>query len=161
MIEFQPLKGRAVLALDFVRHRLSNSLEAFKLCLAMGGKRKTKKAEPKKKKSVVPKSFKCPFCNHEGSCEVKLSREAETGAISCRVCGENFQCRISYLSDPVDVFCDWIDELERVRTGDAGAAAGAGLRSTDSGRPVGGAGAAAPSSAAAEADFLAAEDDDS
>lgn len=26
--------------------------------------------------------FKCPFCNHDGACEVKLDRTQETGAVS-------------------------------------------------------------------------------
>jgi transcription elongation factor Elf1 len=64
--------------------------------------------------------FKCPFCAHESSCEVRLDREAETGTISCRVCGESFQTRVSYLSDPVDVFAAWVDELEAQKAGGGG-----------------------------------------
>ncbi len=79
----------------------------------MGGAKTKKKAPPKKKRATVPRSFKCPFCNHDESCEVKLDRAADTGAILCRICGEAFQCRITYMSDPVDVFCEWVDELER------------------------------------------------
>ena len=89
--------------------------------------------------------FKCPFCNHDASCEVKLDRAAETGNINCRVCGETFQCRVTYMSDPVDVFCEWVDELERARGGGAsGAAAAAGRRdSVDAG--IGGGSAAGES----------------
>jgi len=149
----------------------------------MGGKRKSKKAAPKKKKAVVPRSFKCPFCNHEGSCEVKLDREAESGGISCRVCGESFHCRVSYLSDPVDVYCEWLDGLEGARAsgGSAAAAAtdgvplinaraGAGAASASgsmsraaSGSAGGVAAASGGASAAARGgddDFLAAEEDD-
>jgi transcription elongation factor Elf1 len=38
---------------------------------------------------------------------------AETGRIDCRVCGESYQCRISYLSDPVDVYCEVSAEAGR------------------------------------------------
>lgn len=107
----------------------------------MGGAKTKKKAPPKKKKATVPKMFKCPFCNHDESCEVKLDRAADNGAISCRICGETFQCRITYMSDPVDVFCEWVDELERARSGgaiaggsgDSGAAGGAGAPSGSGG----------------------------
>jgi hypothetical protein len=36
----------------------------------------------------------------------RRDKVAETGRIDCRVCGESYQCRISYLSDPVDVYCE-------------------------------------------------------
>jgi transcription elongation factor Elf1 len=44
-------------------------------------------------------------------------RSAETGSISCRVCGESFQSRITALSDPIDVYCDWIDACDQARSG--------------------------------------------
>ena len=59
--------------------------------------------------------FKCPFCSHDASCEVKLDRSVDTGSISCRVCGENYQMRINHLTEPVDVFCEWVDACETAR----------------------------------------------
>jgi transcription elongation factor Elf1 len=109
----------------------------------MGGKRKSAKRVVSKKKITVPKTFKCPYCAHDNSCEVKMfvsslllyrqhffpllvvlslhglayqvslmraprppinlnstcrDRATETGKISCRTCGEDFQCRISCAS---------------------------------------------------------------
>ena len=69
--------------------------------------------------------FKCPFCSHESSCEVKIERDTETGKISCRVCGEAFQTRVSFLSDPVDVYCAWVDELNAARKDEGGGGGGA------------------------------------
>ena len=86
----------------------------------MGKRRKSAKRQTAKKGTSVAKSFKCPFCSHEDACEVKLDRKTETGRIACRVCGEDFQCRISVLSDPVDVFCEWTDALEAARGGGGG-----------------------------------------
>lgn len=91
----------------------------------MGGKRKSKKRVVTKKKDVVPSSFKCPYCAHEGSCEVKMDRGAETGSVTCRVCGETYQSRITTLSDPVDVYCEWLDALEETKIG-GGAGGGGG-----------------------------------
>ena len=51
---------------------------------------------------------------------MKLDRAAETGVISCRVCAESFQTRVTYLSDPVDVYCAWVDELKLTREGGPG-----------------------------------------
>uniref|UniRef100_A0AAV2LJ87 Transcription elongation factor 1 homolog n=1 Tax=Knipowitschia caucasica TaxID=637954 RepID=A0AAV2LJ87_KNICA len=56
--------------------------------------------------------FTCPFCNHEKSCDVKMERTRNTGVISCTVCLEEFQTPITYLSEPVDVYSDWIDACE-------------------------------------------------
>ncbi len=70
---------------------------------AQGGKRKSKKKVVAKIKEKVATTFKCPYCAHNGSCEVVRNKEAETGSIKCRVCGEGFQTRIHQLTDPVDV----------------------------------------------------------
>ncbi|RXG60996.1 Transcription elongation factor 1-like protein [Armadillidium vulgare] len=35
-----------------------------------------------------------------------------TGRVSCRVCLEDFQCAINYLSEAVDVYNEWIDACE-------------------------------------------------
>ncbi|KAI3360196.1 hypothetical protein L3Q82_014503 [Scortum barcoo] len=39
-------------------------------------------------------------------------RTRNTGIISCSVCLEEFQTPITYLSEPVDVYSDWIDACE-------------------------------------------------
>ena len=78
------------------------------------GKRKAKKKPPPKRKMIEPldQTFNCPFCNHEKSCEVKMVRESNTGMITCNVCLEDFQTTITYLSEPIDVYSDWIDACE-------------------------------------------------
>ncbi|EJW70746.1 hypothetical protein WUBG_18348, partial [Wuchereria bancrofti] len=40
-------------------------------------------------------------------------RERNVGFISCRVCLEDFQTNINYLSEPIDVYSDWIDACEQ------------------------------------------------
>lgn len=97
----------------------------------MGGKRKSKKKVTGKVKDTVPKIFKCPFCAHDGSVEAKLDRKAETGVVSCRVCGESFQSRITTLDDPVDVYTAWIDALEDSKTAGAMGGGGGGAGGVD------------------------------
>uniref|UniRef100_A0A1I8GRF2 Transcription elongation factor 1 homolog n=2 Tax=Macrostomum lignano TaxID=282301 RepID=A0A1I8GRF2_9PLAT len=79
----------------------------------MGRRRKARKPPPKQK-AIMPldMQFNCPFCNHEKSCEVKMNRAAGVGSISCRVCLEDFQTNINYLSEPIDVYGDWVDACE-------------------------------------------------
>ncbi|XP_010871122.1 transcription elongation factor 1 homolog [Esox lucius] len=78
------------------------------------GRRKSKRKPPPKKKLTgnLDTQFTCPFCNHEKSCDVKMERARNTGIISCTVCLEEFQTPITYLSEPVDVYSDWIDACE-------------------------------------------------
>ncbi|XP_048870133.1 transcription elongation factor 1 homolog [Brienomyrus brachyistius] len=78
------------------------------------GRRKSKRKPPPKKRMTgnLDTQFTCPFCNHEKSCDVKMERSRNTGIISCTVCLEEFQTPITYLSEPVDVYSDWIDACE-------------------------------------------------
>ncbi|RMB93803.1 hypothetical protein DUI87_29795 [Hirundo rustica rustica] len=88
------------------------------------GRRKSKRKPPPKKKmtGTLETQFTCPFCNHEKSCDVKMDRARNTGVISCTVCLEEFQTPITFrvgaltappdLSEPVDVYSDWIDACE-------------------------------------------------
>ena len=93
----------------------------------MGGKRKTKaKGPPKKKRATVPKTFKCPFCSHENSCEVKLDMKREVGSVKCNVCGEADESRINTLSDAVDVYMQWVDGLEEEKARQSAAGGGGG-----------------------------------
>jgi len=80
------------------------------------GRRKSNRKPPPRKKNIEPLDtvFTCPFCNHERSCEVTLDMERNTGRVACRVCCEEFQCPIHYLSEAVDVYNEWIDACESV-----------------------------------------------
>lgn len=81
--------------------------------VAMGRRKSKRKPPPKKKMTgTLETQFTCPFCNHEKSCDVKMDRARNTGVISCTVCLEEFQTPITYLSEPVDVYSDWIDACE-------------------------------------------------
>ncbi|KAJ0402201.1 hypothetical protein P43SY_008065 [Pythium insidiosum] len=42
----------------------------------------------------------------------RRDRERNIGHLSCRVCTESFQTPIHYLSAPIDVYTDWIDECD-------------------------------------------------
>uniref|UniRef100_T1H732 Transcription elongation factor 1 homolog n=1 Tax=Megaselia scalaris TaxID=36166 RepID=T1H732_MEGSC len=78
------------------------------------GRRKSKRKPPAKRKAIMPldQQFNCPFCNHEKSCEVKMDKSRNTARITCRVCLEEFSCTINFLSEPIDVYNDWVDACE-------------------------------------------------
>ncbi|KAE9965803.1 hypothetical protein EG328_009390 [Venturia inaequalis] len=79
------------------------------------GKRKkaAKPASSGKGKENLPTSFQCLFCNHEQSVSVKMDKKSAIGHLSCKVCGQDFDASINYLSHPVDVYGDWIDACDK------------------------------------------------
>ncbi|KAG9290025.1 hypothetical protein G9A89_010331 [Geosiphon pyriformis] len=79
------------------------------------GKRKTKRKPMAKKKESLDVQFNCMFCNHERSVEVKMDKEHKVGNLKCRICGVQFQANINQLSDPVDVYSEWVDAVESVQ----------------------------------------------
>lgn len=80
------------------------------------GKRKKSSRKPMgpKRSDPLPSTFTCLFCNHENSVTVKLDKKAGVGQLDCRVCGQNFQCAVNYLSAAVDVYGEWVDAADAV-----------------------------------------------
>ncbi|EDW19142.1 transcription elongation factor 1 homolog [Drosophila mojavensis] len=78
------------------------------------GRRKSKRKPPPRRKLIqnLERQFNCPFCNHERSCDVIMDKLRKIGRIVCRVCQEAFQSQIMALSEPIDVYNDWIDACE-------------------------------------------------
>jgi len=82
------------------------------------GKRKSSKPPPKKVNPKVETSFTCPFCNHHKSVSARLDHVAEKGMVECNVCAQKYTCNITHLSEPIDVYSDWIDACERINAKD-------------------------------------------
>ncbi|KAJ8663363.1 hypothetical protein O0I10_000602 [Lichtheimia ornata] len=78
------------------------------------GKRKVKRKAPKKLKEKLDSQFNCLFCNHEKAIECKIDQSNKVGHLTCKICDVSWQCNISYLDEPVDVYAAWIDACEDV-----------------------------------------------
>lgn len=76
------------------------------------GKRKAAAKPVKKIKQKLDVTFRCLFCNHERLVICTLDRRYGVGDLSCKICGQTFQTGINSLSQPVDVYLDWIDACE-------------------------------------------------
>lgn len=77
-------------------------------------KRKSKQASVSRKVTTpLDIMFNCPFCNHERSCEVRSDKTKNIARIVCNICNEEFTTNITYLSEPIDVYSDWIDACEQ------------------------------------------------
>ena len=86
----------------------------------MGRRRRSAKKVNVVRKQALATTFTCPFCLTEKSITCKMDRTKNIGYLSCRVCLANFQSRITYLSEPVDVYSEWVDACEVVNNGEAG-----------------------------------------
>lgn len=78
------------------------------------GKRKSSAKPQKKIKQVLDTTFTCLFCNHERSVICTLDKKNSLGELNCKICGQTFQTSIHSLSQPVDVYSDWIDACEEL-----------------------------------------------
>eukprot|EP00045_Choanoeca_perplexa_P014265 m.166673 g.166673 ORF g.166673 m.166673 type:complete len:141 (-) comp16628_c0_seq3:1161-1583(-) len=85
----------------------------------MGRRKSNRKPPPKKGAGKLDTLFPCPFCNHEDSCEVTMRIKQKVGVVTCKICTESFQTPIHHLSEPIDVYTDWIDECEAANREDA------------------------------------------
>ncbi|KAF7836679.1 transcription elongation factor 1-like protein [Senna tora] len=79
----------------------------------MGKRKSRRKPPPKKRMNKLDTVFSCPFCNHGSSVECRLDTRNSIGELACRICQENFSTTITALSEPIDVYSEWIDECER------------------------------------------------
>ncbi|KAI9595551.1 transcription elongation factor Elf1 like-domain-containing protein [Syncephalis fuscata] len=83
------------------------------------GKRKSARKPMTRVRQKLDKQFSCIFCNHEKSIDVKLDKESKVGNVLCRVCSASWQTSINYLSEPVDVYSEWIDACEAAQQEDS------------------------------------------
>ena len=67
----------------------------------------TKQAAPK-----LDTSFNCPFCNGAKTVTCAIDLEHGLATARCGACGEAFQTQADHLTEPVDVFSDWLDACE-------------------------------------------------
>jgi len=82
------------------------------------GKRKKSSRKPgagKIKLKPLETSFQCLFCHHNESVVCKLDKTEGLGQLHCKVCGQRFSCTVNYLSEPIDVYSEWIDASEKAQ----------------------------------------------
>lgn len=76
----------------------------------MGKRRRAAKKVVKKVRQTVAKVFKCLFCNHDGAVTCQIDTRSMTGKLECSICGAKFQTSINTLTEPIDIFTEWLDE---------------------------------------------------
>jgi transcription elongation factor Elf1 len=75
----------------------------------MGKRRRAAKTVVKKVRPTVAKVFKCLFCNHDGAVQCKIDIRTMSGTLECNVCGAKYQTQTHALTEPIDVYTEWLD----------------------------------------------------
>ncbi|CAM9341018.1 unnamed protein product [Choristocarpus tenellus] len=86
----------------------------------MGRRKKSTKKIVVKKNQKLSTVFKCPFCNHDSVVECTMNHKEGTGRLLCRMCEVQYEMTINYLTEPIDIYTEWIDECEAVNAVEGG-----------------------------------------
>ncbi|KAJ7285811.1 hypothetical protein C8J57DRAFT_1431487 [Mycena rebaudengoi] len=72
------------------------------------GKRKKAAKKPQQSRQKVPldTAFTCIFCHHDKS----VTRAWHQ--LACRVCDQRYQSKVNHLTEPVDIYSEWIDAAD-------------------------------------------------
>ncbi|EAU88523.1 hypothetical protein CC1G_04229 [Coprinopsis cinerea okayama7 len=78
------------------------------------GKRKksSRKPAPARRKEPLDTTFTCLFCHHEKSVTVRMDRKEGVAQLVCKVCDQRYQSKVNHLTEPVDIYSEWIDAAD-------------------------------------------------
>ncbi|THH16359.1 hypothetical protein EW146_g4277 [Bondarzewia mesenterica] len=78
------------------------------------GKRKksSRKPAPSRKKDPLDTTFTCLFCHHDNSVTVKIDRKEGVAQLMCRICDQKYQSKVNHLTEPIDIYSEWIDAAD-------------------------------------------------
>ncbi|CAM0957643.1 unnamed protein product [Alopecurus aequalis] len=77
----------------------------------------SKMASRKKPAVKLDTTFCCPFCNHSGSVECKIDLKHWIAEAICLICMERYSTKPHALTEPIDVYSEWIDECQKANEG--------------------------------------------
>jgi Transcription elongation factor Elf1 like len=43
-----------------------------------------------------------------------MERKLGIGFLTCKVCGQSFQAPLNHLTQPIDIYCEWVDATELI-----------------------------------------------
>ncbi|KAF8798041.1 Elf1-domain-containing protein [Phlegmacium glaucopus] len=84
------------------------------------GKRKKSARKPgggsARQKVPLDTTFTCLFCHHDKSVTVRLDRKEGVAQLVCRVCDQRYQSKVNHLTEPIDIYSEWIDAADAAQT---------------------------------------------
>ncbi|KAI5899475.1 hypothetical protein GGG16DRAFT_46821 [Schizophyllum commune] len=80
------------------------------------GKRKksSKKPAPNaaRRKQPLDTTFTCLFCHHDNSVTVRMDKKDGVAYLSCKVCDQRYQGKVNHLTEPIDIYAEWMDACD-------------------------------------------------
>ncbi|KAF8654181.1 hypothetical protein AX16_003710 [Volvariella volvacea WC 439] len=78
------------------------------------GKRKksSRKPGPTRQKVPLDTAFTCLFCHHDKSVTVRMDRKEGVATLVCKVCDQRYQSKVNHLTEPIDIYSEWIDAAD-------------------------------------------------
>ncbi|KAL0946871.1 hypothetical protein HGRIS_013037 [Hohenbuehelia grisea] len=61
---------------------------------------------------LLDTTFTCLFCHHDNSVTVRLDKKEGVAQLMCRICDQRYQSRIHHLTEPIDIYSEWIDAAD-------------------------------------------------
>jgi len=81
----------------------------------MATKKKIRRV-PKQREKNLQEEFNCPNCKGVKTLEVKFLKE-HIGVLLCRMCKVTWSTRTNSLSQPIDVYSEWVDDCIKRKNG--------------------------------------------
>ncbi|KAF9227910.1 Elf1-domain-containing protein [Gyrodon lividus] len=81
------------------------------------GKRKKSSRKPAaasaaRRREPLDTAFTCLFCHHDKSVTVRVDRKEGIAQLVCRVCDQRYQSKVNHLTEPIDIYSEWIDAAD-------------------------------------------------
>ncbi|KIY70943.1 Elf1-domain-containing protein, partial [Cylindrobasidium torrendii FP15055 ss-10] len=65
-----------------------------------------------RQKQSLSTQFTCIFCHHDQSVSVRVDKKEGVAHLICKVCDQRFQGKVNHLTEPVDIYSEWIDAAD-------------------------------------------------
>ncbi|KAF4608482.1 hypothetical protein EYR40_000827 [Pleurotus pulmonarius] len=78
------------------------------------GKRKksSRKPAPSRQKDPLDTTFTCLFCHHDKAVTVRIDKKEGVAQLVCKVCDQRYQSKTHHLTEPIDIYSQWIDAAD-------------------------------------------------
>ncbi|TKW20100.1 hypothetical protein SEVIR_4G063300v4 [Setaria viridis] len=77
-------------------------------------------AAPRKARRKLGTAFRCPVCKRAESVECRIDPKRKVAEASCCGCEASYSTAADALTEPIDVYCEWVDERSRRASGGGG-----------------------------------------
>ncbi|KZP11954.1 Elf1-domain-containing protein, partial [Athelia psychrophila] len=78
----------------------------------MGKRKAAKKPQGPKRTQPLDTTFTCLYCHHENSVTVRMNKKEGIAHLACRICDQRYQSKVHHLTEPIDVYAEYVDAAD-------------------------------------------------